>query len=651
MSLKRTFTVIAALSLTLSCAGCGGNTGSSDADNSRTVVTMMYSEELESFEALVESVYDDIDLRIELSTVAALNSDSERRLKNGHGTDIIITNLPTGDVKDYTLDLSAEIFADRYQSTIMKKVMLDGETHYLPLPNQYSGYILNRTLTEKLTDKLPQTNDELIALMDKAAEEGIGIGEDGILFGLTETDIGQMGKFFLSLQIPDFLSQMDGIQWTNDFKDGKATFSGAWDNSLDWFMTIVDKGYFNPHNYRLFATNAMPVMDRMLDGTMLLCYGDMNKLYQLNSRSDEYAYTMIPILSSEGNGSWLTSSPDGYIAINKALDDEEKSDVKDAALRVLELFSTEDGQRAWINDTSATTSYLMDYKNTDMEIPDAISECVEERRVYTIQLPSRIVYNYGSVMLEVMDGSTEMSDALAKLDDYVVNGTDYTDYDMSIVGTLANDLLYENNNTRFRETEIGNLVADAMAELMGTQLAFANGGSIRASLYKGDVHGYDLEAVCPYSNHILSAEVTGEVIVEMLQNGISMTVRDGDVPAGRFLQVSGLRYAYRPMTEDTEAELLYVTLSDGTPIEADKTYTIAISDYMAGASGYLENNGDGYTMLNLLSDDVPKAENVRLIEQTDFTYADAVRKYFDNHKNSVIEVKCEGRIVVEDGTE
>jgi hypothetical protein len=144
-------------------------------------------------------------------------------------------------------------------------------------------------------------------------------------------------------------------------------------------------------------------------------------------------------------------------------------------------------------------------------------------------------------------------------------------------------------------------------------------------------------------------EVTGEVITQMLENGISQTIREGLVPAGRFLQVSGLCYSYQPMTQSTPAKLLDVTLADGTPLQKDEKYQIAVTDYMAGSSGYLENNGDGFTMLNVYSNDVEKNADVKLIKETEITYSEALKQYFENRKDSTILKKCEGRISIVTG--
>ena len=118
--------------------------------------------------------------------------------------------------------------------------------------------------------------------------------------------------------------------------------------------------------------------------------------------------------------------------------------------------------------------------------------------------------------------------------------------------------------------------------------------------------------------------------------------QENNIPGGRFLNVSGLCYSFSEPDEEHPARLLSVTLPDGRELSGEDTYTIVVTDYMAGHSGYY-NNGDDYTMLNVYSDTEPLAENVRLVKETELTYADAMRLYFQNHGGTVA-AQVEGRI-------
>ena len=612
----------------------------------KTVVTMMYPITLNQFEKLVEQTYADIDFQIEPTTTATLNGDSERRLRKGHGTDLVVTTLPTGDVKGFVMDLSTTEFAADYQATVMNPVMMEGKTLYLPLPGQYSAYILNKTFARQISEAIPSTNADLLALFDAGKEKGVGIGPDGTMLGLESISISAIGTYIIGAQVPDYLGLVEGIKWMEGFIENTACFEGAWNNSLDFVLPYVERGYLNPLTLSLDKTNALPVKERMLDGTLMMCYGNSRLLSQLRSGTQQYEFVMLPFLSDRGNHAWVTSTPDGYIGINSALGETGKEDVLDACMRVLKLLSTQEGQAAWIADTQATNSYLSSFEDEDDTVPEGLEACVAGGYVYNLQMPSNVIRYFGQCMIDVLNGKTEMAQALEAVDDYHRNGSEEVDYDQSVVGSVAEDFLYENYNTRLKETTIGNLVADAVAEYTQADIAVVNGGGIRASLYQGDVLGADLAAVCPYGNTIVLTKAKGSVILQMLANGISLTMRDNAIPAGRFLQVSGLCYTYKPQESGEPAQLISVTLPDGAPLDEDAVYTLAINNYMAGANGYLDNNGDGYTMLNLFSDDLPKAEDVELLKDTGATYADAVRSYFFNHRNEPITAKLEGRIVL-----
>lgn len=116
--MKKRFAVLMLIGLpTLLLAGCGTEEkpdaaqGAQETASERVPVTMLYTLDLTHFEALVEETYPDIDLEVERNAVATIDGESERRLRTGHGSDIITTTMPTGDVYAYAMDLSAFEFA------------------------------------------------------------------------------------------------------------------------------------------------------------------------------------------------------------------------------------------------------------------------------------------------------------------------------------------------------------------------------------------------------------------------------------------------------------------------------------------------------------------------------------------------------------
>lgn len=82
----------------------------------------------------------------------------------------------------------------------------------------------------------------------------------------------------------------------------------------------------------------------------------------------------------------------------------------------------------------------------------------------------------------------------------------------------------ENGNrlVRNRETGIGNFVADAYRSLTNADIAFVNGGGIRADISEGKITYGDLLNVQPYGNMICVVEATGLEIRDALEMSYRM---------------------------------------------------------------------------------------------------------------------------------
>ena len=84
-------------------------------------------------------------------------------------------------------------------------------------------------------------------------------------------------------------------------------------------------------------------------------------------------------------------------------------------------------------------------------------------------------------------------------------------------------------------------------------------------------------------------------------------------------------------------------MPDGSDLDPDGEYQVAVNDYMAGKGSYAEGNGDGFTMLNYYDDDTPKG-SVTLVKDTGLFYRDAMALYFEKHGDAAVDVRIEGRI-------
>jgi len=155
-----------------------------------------------------------------------------------------------------------------------------------------------------------------------------------------------------------------------------------------------------------------------------------------------------------------------------------------------------------------------------------------------------------------------------------------------VVGATSVPLDTRNETVRVKESPVGNLIADLMREALGADVALVNGGGIRGNAVTpaGTLTRGDVLKILPFANKVVKLEVIGDALRAALENGLSQHERT----AGRFPQVSGLRYAFDPK-KPAGARLTSVTVG-GKPLDPAARYSLATFEFLMGG-------GDGYTML------------------------------------------------------
>jgi 5'-nucleotidase / UDP-sugar diphosphatase len=155
----------------------------------------------------------------------------------------------------------------------------------------------------------------------------------------------------------------------------------------------------------------------------------------------------------------------------------------------------------------------------------------------------------------------------------------------AVVGTTRVPLDGVSSHLRTQETNLGDVVADAIRADAGTELAIVNSGSIRGNRVfpAGPLTRRTLIEVHPFDNVIVKLSMPGRVVLQALNTGVERL----PAAAGMFPQVSGLRVAVDvsapPGNRVREVQV------NGQPLQPDRNYTVAIPDFIF-------RGGDGYTM-------------------------------------------------------
>lgn len=153
-----------------------------------------------------------------------------------------------------------------------------------------------------------------------------------------------------------------------------------------------------------------------------------------------------------------------------------------------------------------------------------------------------------------------------------------------VVGSTNVKLDGEREDVRTRETNLGNLIAKAMINETGADIALTNGGGIRASIDPGDITIGNIITVLPFGNYIVTTKVTGAQLKEALEHGVSLYPETN----GAFPHIANITFTLNTTNEaGSRVKDLKV---NGNPVADTDEFVIATNDFLYAG-------GDDYSML------------------------------------------------------
>ena len=168
------------------------------------------------------------------------------------------------------------------------------------------------------------------------------------------------------------------------------------------------------------------------------------------------------------------------------------------------------------------------------------------------------------------------------------------------------------------ESQLGDLIADALREAGKADIGFINSGSIRTDLPAGPLVYSDIFEVQPFDNYLAVLTMTGAQVLDALR---IFAASDRGL-----LQVSGIRYVKE------NHKLASATLANGQPIDPNALYRVAMADFLA-------QGGDG--LLPVTSQIPPDRVNIDQSRTLRDVIIDVVKRW-----PQPIDIKTEGRVTV-----
>lgn len=367
-----------------------------------------------------------------------------------------------------------------------------------------------------------------------------------------------------------------------------------------------------------------------------------------------------------------TSGEKLYNAVQNAVDTAIGMDA-DYVIALAHLGNGEGYSPYGSEDVIAATSGI------DIVLDGHSHTVVESREVYNKEGEPVMLTSSGSHMQYIGQVTIDTRRTTGKNDDVItIRLIDSSDYDRvagkteetekefeEILGTeigyTAKTLSVNSENgnrlVRNRETGIGNFVADAYRSLTNADIAFVNGGGIRADISEGKITYGDLLNVQPYGNMICVVEATGLEIRDALEMSYRMVegkyedengsvgesggffhlsgmkvVIDTSIPSGVKLDENGMFSGVEGERRVKEVYVLNGETGEYEPLSDSKTYTVASINYI------LLQGGDGFGMFmdNEVITSEAASELQAIIEYLELSGGNIEDRYFTT----------EGRITV-----
>lgn len=388
---------------------------------------------------------------------------------------------------------------------------------------------------------------------------------------------------------------------------GNHEFDYGMDNFLDLAKNKAEYPYLCC-NFTDLEGNAI------FDPYKILTYGDVKVAY-VGIDTPETFTKSTPTYFQNEKGEYIYSFQQGnsgkdlYAAVQKAVDaaKAEGADYVVAMGHLGDNGSTEEWKaQTVIANTNGIDVFIDGHSHEQIEKTVANKDGQE---VVWAQTGTKLA-NIGKIVIdtttkeithELVSGYAKQDEDVAK---FVKEKNDAFEAQLQEV-VATNEVLLttkDANGTRLvrsGETNLGDLCADAYRVMLGADVAFVNGGGVRADIAAGNVTYQNIIDVHPFGNEGCVVETTGQNILDALEFGSKNYPEE----SGGFLQVSGLTYTIdatipSSVTMNDEKEFVSVdgdyrvkdVMVNGEPLDVNKTYTLASHNYM------LKDGGDGFVM-------------------------------------------------------
>lgn len=133
------------------------------------------------------------------------------------------------------------------------------------------------------------------------------------------------------------------------------------------------------------------------------------------------------------------------------------------------------------------------------------------------------------------------------------------------------------------ESNVGNLICDALRESSGADIALHNSGGIRTDIPQGRITLEQVYSLLPFDNNLVVMDLTGGQVKQILEQNTS--------PEHKILQISGMTVQY-DLSRPSGTRVIGAQVGN-KPLDPGKTYRVATNDFLAAGGDQYSAFKDG----------------------------------------------------------
>ncbi|MDD7266762.1 MAG: extracellular solute-binding protein [Lachnospiraceae bacterium] len=416
MKMKKNMVLALALA-GLVMVGCGNKAATpkkeKEATSEKTKVRMMYwnkEETMESFLKLAKEKLPNVDIEFNFVAVDQFNGTLDTQMQAGEGPDI----LPKGEAENYIkagylMDLTNEDFMKKYSKASLDSIAYEGKVYGLPGISWFEGIFYNKEIFEKHGIQIPKTFDEMMEVHKKLKEAGV----KPQAWGAKSWE--PFAKSPLGLATVDYLQADAGKTFDLSIKKGEGKFADSeLKNIFEKWTQYFKDGYVTADMLQIDYDTALK---QFATGEVAMWESGPWSVNAILETNPNLKFDMMPFVGTKPGNEHLIGGPGVCFGVNA------NSDKKEAAMEVIKLMATPEGQQALCAGSPGSGSF---YEGANIKMPEqfnGVSEVLNKGNVYCpwFVWKGGDAYNeaLGKGMQEVLQGNMTVDEVLKVMDQKV----------------------------------------------------------------------------------------------------------------------------------------------------------------------------------------------------------------------------------------